>query len=148
MKYLLPLLCLLLLPPALAQRKLTTADADYKAISETITSKSIALINQDTVFLSRLTGDDFKYINSLGKTLDKKAYIAGIASGKIRFVSQRAQVSSITKTGRTYCVTAQLQDEFIYEGRRVVQSSNTVNIFVKKRRKITWIFGQSTEIAH
>lgn len=146
MKWLLPLLLTVVLSPVFSQQKLGVYNPDYKQISETLTGKSRALIDQDTVFLKKLIGEDFSYINSRGKLLNKAAYISNISQGKLKFISQRAEITSIVKIDKVYYLTATLKDEFIYEGKTVVAAYNTVNIFIKKRKQFYWVYGQSTEI--
>ncbi len=146
MKWLVVLVLGVGLSPLFGQEKLGASDGDYKEISQTLTRKSMALIDQDTVFLAAQIDEGFSYINSKGKLLNKTTYINTISKGKLKFISQRAEITSIVKIKQVYYLTANLKDEFIYEGKTVVAAYNTVNIFVKRRGKFYWIFGQSTEV--
>lgn len=67
-----------------------------------------ALAKADTDRLNRLLADDFLYVHASGRTEDKKAYVASIASGTFRLRNFARSNVSVNGAGDTAVMSGEI----------------------------------------
>ncbi len=83
-------------------------------INKVLSAKAEALIARSSVHLSEIIDDDFIYINSQGKKLNKAQYIEQCTVGALKFKSQRFENIEIQDFDSFAVATMILHDEFEY----------------------------------
>ncbi len=113
--------------------------------------RSQAVVKYDTSFLLQILDENFVYINTSGKTLNRESYLEGLVSFKndsSYWISQdldRIGVKSMNN-GDAAIITFRVHDKFMYEG--ILYTNYCSSTFVYERKGKEWkcLLGQTTKI--
>jgi hypothetical protein len=82
----------------------------------------------------------------MGARLDRAAYLALYASGKLVFHAQEVSEFEARVYGDTAVVTCLLDDRASYEGQDFEARFRTLQVYVRSPQGWRWVAGQTTEV--
>lgn len=108
----------------------------------------MSLLSGDIDSLERLLHEEFRYVDSLGRELDRAAYLKSRRDGEITF--SRHELSSIVVRelvpGQSALVTCLVHDAATFRGQPFEARYRAVHVCVVDGGRWVFLFGQSTPI--
>jgi hypothetical protein len=111
-------------------------------------ARARALRDGDATSLAALLHPGFRYVDSLGRELERAAYLESRGSGEIVFARHEVRETRIEvlEPGRVAIATCIVDDEGEYRGERFTSRSRAVHLLVCEGERWVFLFGQSTAI--
>lgn len=100
---------------------------------------------RDGEFLARFLADDFQYINSQAKVLDKKDYIEMVKSGRAVWLNQELKIERSVQRGELAFVTTVVTDQMRTGEQKFRARFRQLLILAQKGEEWIWLAGQSTQ---
>ena len=113
------------------------------AVLATAERRGRAVVAQDWDAVSAQLHEQFRYVNANGRLLDRRAYLAFLAGGSIRWQQQTLLDPEVAVAGPVGVLVAKLVDDVVYDGRPARWEFVTSQTYVEEGGEWRYVFGHT-----
>lgn len=120
---------------------------ETEKVRELMHRRRAALLAGDAEALAALLCADYRYVDSLGRSLSREVYLTSRRSGELMFDEQILEDMLIAPLGEhAMMATVMTRDRFRFRGEEISAQYMAVHVCVKSGDGWVFLFGQSTPV--
>lgn len=112
-------------------------------IRAVMAAKSSALVRRSAADITALLHPDFLVVTAGGKAISKADYIDVAITGTLTFHSQELRELEVRQFGTTAVARMLVDDHFTVDGREIIETYHSLNVFVLTGGRWLWAGGQA-----
>ena len=115
-------------------------DEEIRAV---MAAKSSALIRRSAADITALLHPDFLVVTAGGKAISRADYIDVAITGSLTFHSQQVRDLEVRLFGTAAVARMLVDDHYAVDGREIVETFHTLNVFILTDGRWLWAGGQA-----
>ena len=115
-------------------------DEEIRAV---MAAKSSALIRRSAADITALLHPDFLVVTAGGKAISRADYIDVAITGSLTFHSQQVRDLEVRLFGTAAVARMLVDDHYTVDGREIVETFHTLNVFILTDGRWLWAGGQA-----